>query len=183
MTKTEAPSRLRRSDLESARNNLTVGTPLDRARDRGSLDVPATAGVPEGAHSPERAVLIADVEDVRPAVNQQSAGLSLTLLLQQFPELAEGGLFVVRADVVADRPVDRVLLQLVDVEDRRSDILLRLAVEIDLEVAADPVDLHAVDGLAFAELVACDELVNADDVNSSDELEKRRFRRCDGKRC
>ena len=141
-------------------------------RDGVRLDAPAIAGVPARVERPAGAVLVVDVRDVRVAVDEQSAFLSLSLLFEQFPELGEVRLGCF-SEFAHDGRVDGVLLQLLDAERRRSDALFHEAEEVGLEVLADPVDLHAVDGFAFAELVAGDELVNADNVDRGDGLEKR----------
>ncbi len=75
-----------------------------------------------------------------------------------------------------DRSVDRVLLQLVNAERRRSDVLIRLAEKVALEVVAEPGDLHAVDGLAFAELLARRKTLATLDFDFGHEIENGRLR-------
>ncbi len=109
------------------------------------------AGVPAGVHRPEHFVLVADIGDVRIAVDEQRSGLAIALLLQLLPELADGRFCRHFAGFGHDRAVDRCLLQLGDLQGFGAGGVLDLAEEIALEVDADPIDLHAVGGLSFIE--------------------------------
>jgi len=149
-----------------ARENLAALAPGARAPDREGADAPvAVMRAPVGADSPERAIGIADVHDVRVAVDQQHSLLALALLLQQVEQPTELGGGAV-AEFGENRGVKRRLFQLMDSELGTFNILFNQVEEKTVEVASSEADVRGL------QLVLDDELLGASDLRSGDPLEQ-----------
>jgi len=96
--------------LRVAREDPAAVAPPERILDRVGVDAPATA-VPVGVHRPENSLGVADIEDVRVAVGEESSRLAVRLLFEKLPDAGEGCLRFV-SQLGQDRLVRRALLQL-----------------------------------------------------------------------
>ena len=95
--------------LRVAREDLAADAPPERTPDRVGADVPAIAA-PDGAHRPENSLGVADIEDVRVAVGEESSRLAVRLLFEKLPDAGEGCLRLV-SQLGQDLLVQRVLFQ------------------------------------------------------------------------
>lgn len=179
------------SSSRIAREHPAAGTPPARKPDRVGVHAPATA-VPAHVHRAQCPVDVANIEDVRVAVGEERALLSVRLLLHEGVDLGEGSLGLgLTAEFGDDGAVHRAPIEGMVAEDgvvldigravgaiagdglARARPFLHLAEEPGLEVVSEIGDLHrrVLLGVDLEE-VTRDEPLRRPDLDGTDGGEK-----------